>query len=318
MLWPEVAIVILNWNNAPDTIACLESVAHLDYPNTRILVVDNGSTDGSAARIRQAHPAIAVVETGQNLGYAEGNNVGIALALKQEVAYICILNNDIAVRPDFLTQLVAEAEADTSIGIIGPKMYFWDPPDMIFAAGSMVLWDRGTLNQRGIWQREGETGPQYAESAEDVDFIVGCGVLFRRQVFDRIGVLDGRFYLNYEDVDICIRARQAGFRVRYTPRAVLYHKVSSSLGQASARNTYYMTRNALLFFWTYLNGWRRWLAVTRIVVRNLGHILVWTIKPAYRTTARNKRDANLLALRDALLRRFGKGGSDLEAICQPK
>jgi GT2 family glycosyltransferase len=122
MLWPEVAIVILNWNNAPDTIACLESVAHLDYPNTRILVVDNGSTDGSADRIRQAHPSIPVLETGQNLGYAEGNNVGIAVALEQKAPYICILNNDIALRPDFLTQLVAEAEADTSIGIVGPKI----------------------------------------------------------------------------------------------------------------------------------------------------------------------------------------------------
>jgi GT2 family glycosyltransferase len=197
-------------------------------------------------------------------------------------------------------------------------MYFFDPPDMVFAAGSMVLWNLGSLNQRAIWQRERETGPQYGQKAEDVDFIVGCGVLFRRQVLEQVGLLDGRFFLNYEDVDICIRARRAGFRVRYTPHAVLYHKVSSSLGQASARNTYYMTRNALLFFWMHLHGWRRWQTVARIVVRNLGHILVWTFKPAYRTMARSKRDANLLALRDALLRRFGQAGPDLEAICQRK
>jgi len=163
-----------------------------------------------------------------------------------------LLNNDTVVQPDFVSQLVAEAESDQSVGVVGPKMYFADPPDMVFAAGSLVLWDQGNLHHRGIWQREAEVGSLYTEAAEDVDFIVGCGVLFRREVVEQVGLLDLRYYLNYEDVDICIRAHQAGYRVRYTPRAVLYHKVSASLGQASPRNTYYMTRNSLLFFSTYL------------------------------------------------------------------
>ena len=313
---PRVSIVILNWNNPDDTLACLHSVQALSYSNAFAVVVDNGSTDDSLDRIRRTFPHVTLIANDQNLGYAGGNNVGIRHALAQDPKYIFVLNNDTVLAPDTLTHLVREAEDEPNVGIVGPKMYFSDPPDMIFAAGSMVLWARGNLNQRGIWQRERETGPQYAQAAEDVDFIAGCGVLFRRQVFERIGLLDSRFFLNYEDVDICIRARRAGFRVRYTPHAVLYHKVSGSLGQASARNTYYMTRNALLFFWTHLSGWRRWQAVARIVVRNLGHIAVWTIKPAYRHTARSKRDANLLALRDALLRRFGKAGHDLEAICQ--
>lgn len=315
---PFVAVIILNWNNAADTLACLRSLAGLEYPGDRlrIVVVDNGSSDDSVAQIRTAYPSQELIETGENLGYAEGNNVGIRSALEQNPDHILILNNDTELRPDFLSQLVAEAESAPSIGAVGPKMYFAEPPDMVFAAGSLVEWKAGTLNQRGIWQRESVVGPLYSDTPEDVDFIVGCGVLFKREVFEQIGLLDPRYFLNFEDVDLCIRARRAGYRVRYTPEAVLFHKVSASLGQGSPRNTYYMTRNALLFFSTYLSGWQRWLTIVRIVWRNLGHIAVWTIKPRYRRSARNKRDANIFALRDALLGRFGKMGSEVEAVCQ--
>ncbi|HAJ34902.1 MAG TPA: glycosyltransferase family 2 protein [Chloroflexi bacterium] len=315
---PHVAIIILNWNNPDDTLACLRSVMALDYPVERrqVIVVDNGSTDDSVARIRAAYPGVTLIETGANLGYAEGNNVGIRYALKGCHDYLLILNNDTEVQPDFLSHLVAEAEADVSIGVVGPKMYFLTPNDMVFAAGSVIRWEDGTLDHRGIWRKESDLGPLYAESPEDVDFIVGCGVLFRRQVLERLGLLDNRYYLNFEDVDICVRAYRAGYRVRYTPRAVLHHKVSASLGQASAQNTYYMTRNALLFFWENSVGWRRWRAIVKIIARNLGHIIVWYLKPEYRISAQAKRRANLLALRDAVLARFGKMGSDVESVCR--
>lgn len=313
---PLVIVIVLNWNNALDTIECLRSLRNDAYPNKKIVVVDNGSTDDSAPRIRAAYPDIELIETGENLGYAEGNNVGIRHALGRQPDYFLVLNNDTELATDFLSQLVAEAESDPSIGVVGPKMYFFDPLDMVFAAGSLVKWNEGSVEQRGIWQRESQVGPLCSQRPEDVDFIIGCGVLFRSEMLTRIGLYDSRYFLNYEDVDICIRARRAGYRVRYTPRAVLYHKVSATLGLASARNTYYMTRNALLFFSVHLRGWRRWRTLARIVIRNLGHIAVWTLKPQYRQIARAKRDANLLALRDALLGRFGPMGPDVEAVCR--
>lgn len=315
MSLPEVAVVILNWNNPEDTIACLRSVAALDYPAVHTIVVDNGSTDDSVARIGSAYPEVEIFETGENLGYAEGNNVGIRHALGSNPDHVCVLNNDVEVPSNFITRLVEEAESDVTVGIVGPKMYFYDPPDMIFAAGSLIEWNSGTLDQRGMWQRESEVGPLYSDHAEDVDFIIGCGVLIRRTVLEKTGLLDARYYLNFEDVDLCVRARHAGYRIRYAPRAVLRHKVSASLGQGSPRNTYYMTRNALLFFGTYLSGWRRWRALTNIVTRSLGHTAVWTVKPQYRHTARAKRAANLLALRDAALGRFGRMGPDVEMKC---
>ncbi len=313
---PDVIVVVLNWNNGPDTVATLHSLAQSDYPSVSVLVVDNGSSDDSVAFIRATHPKVEIIETDKNLGYAEGNNVGMRFALQQGVEYVCVLNNDTEVAPDFITRLVEEAESDEFIGIVGPKMYFFEPSDMIFAAGSLVEWDKGDLNQRGIWQREAVVGPLYSDHPEDIDFIIGCGILIKRAVLERIGLFDARYYLNFEDVDLCIRTRQAGYHVRYTPHAILRHKVSASLGQGSPRNTYYMTRNALLFFSMHLRGWRRWRALTHIVVRNFGHIAVWTIKPRYRKTARAKRDANAMALRDALLGRFGRMGQDVEAICR--
>ena len=317
---PTVALIVLTWNQRDLTLDCLASLSALDYPADRreFVVVDNGSVDGTAEAVRATYPGVTVLETGENLGYAGGNNVGIRYALEQGADYVCLLNNDTEVVPDFLTRLVEEAESDGSIGIVGPKMYFFEPSDMVFAAGSLVEWDKGTLNQRGIWQRESIVGPIHSDHPEDVDFIIGCGLLVRRAVLERAGLLDARYYLNYEDVDLCIRANQTGYRVRYTPRAVLYHKVSASLGQASPRNTYYMTRNALLFFSTHQTGLRRLRTLGRVVWRNLGHIAVWTLKPRYRRTARNRRDATILALRDAFLRRLGQAGPALEAICQRK
>lgn len=313
---PEVAIIVLNWNNAPDTIRCLRSLKQLTYERYQIIIVDNGSTDDSIFALGAAYPDMAILETGQNLGYAEGNNVGIRHALKQEPDYVCVLNNDTILAPDCLQALVDEAESSPEIGMVGPKGYFFEPSDMVYSAGGLIDWKKGQNIHRGMWQRESELGSLYSDEPVDVDFVDGCCILVKRQLIERIGLLDPRYYLNFEDADWCVRACQAGFRVRYTPGAVLWHKLSASLGMASPRKTYYMTRNALLFFWTHLEGWRRWQAIACIVKRNIGHIAAWSLKPEYRKTARAKRDANILALRDALLGRFGAMGVDVEKICE--
>lgn len=315
---PRVAIVVLNWNNAPDTLACLQSLLLLSYPAYTVSVVDNGSTDGSVAQISGRFPQIEIVQLSTNLGYAEGNNVGVRHVLKTQPAYVCILNNDTIVDPNCLEALVNEAESGPNIGMVGPKGYFFEPPDMVYTAGGLVDWRRGTVIHRGMWQREREVGQLFADGPADVDFIDGCCVLVRADVIERIGLLDPRYYLNFEDADWCVRAGRAGFRIRYTPDAVLWHRLSASLGMGSPRKTYYMTRNALLFFWTHLYGWRRGRALAQIVKRNLGHIAAWTLKPEYRQTARAKRDACLMALRDALLGRFGEMGTDVEKVCQER
>lgn len=311
---PRVDVIILNWNNPIDTLACLEALMASTYENFRVIVVDNASSDNSVAQIQAAFPDVTLLVNRENLGYAEGNNVGIRYSLQRECDYVCVLNNDTIVDASFLDELVSEAESAADIGMVGPKMYFFEPRDRIFAAGSFVIWDNGDLNHRGIWQTESAAKPLYDDRPEDVDFIVGCGVLVKREVIECIGALDPAYYLNYEDVEWGIRAKQAGYRVRYTPRAVLFHKVSASLGQASAANTYYMTRNALRFFGLYSTGSRRTQA--RIVFRTVRTVLAWSVRPKYRTSDyRQKGLANVYALRDYFLGRFGPMGNDVRRVC---
>jgi len=311
---PPVCIVILNWNNAPDTLDCLESVSKLDYPDYSIVVVDNGSTDGSADKIRARYPTLDILELETNLGYAAGNNVGIHYALATGTEYILVLNNDTLVASTMLTELVQVAESQPEVGMIGPTMYCVDPTDALFAAGSFISWARGETHNRGMFQpTAGYTG---LKRPEPVDYIAGCCVLVRRQLIEATGVLDPVYYLNFEDVEWGVQAQRHGFEVIYVPQAIMWHKVSATLGQASPANTYYMTRNSLLFFWRNAPVLVRWLSISRIVFRTLRSMGAWTFKASYRSDSFERlRKANLFALRDFLLGRFGKMGPDVASVC---
>ena len=311
---PPVAIVILNWNNPADTLATLASAGELDYAGKRIIAVDNGSTDDSVAQIRARFPDVTLIETGENLGYAEGNNVGLRRALAADCDYVFILNNDVLLAHDALSQLIAVMEADPGVGMAGPAVFYADPPDRLFSAGSTIDWRYGST----VHVEATGTPAGGAALPADVDFLVGCAVCVRRDVIEATGGLDPAFYLNYEDVDWCVRVRRAGWRVVCVPAAKIWHKTSASLGMGSPRNTYYMTRNALLFFARNGRGLARMTALLCILARTLRTIGAWTVKPVYRNELfRRKRDANLLALRDFALARYGRMGADVESRCCP-
>ena len=305
---PAVGIIILNWNNAGDTIACLRSVQALDYPNATTLVVDNGSTDDSVQQIRAAFPSIAVLETGENLGYAEGNNVGVRAALAIGAEYVLVLNNDVTVATDALTLLVETMEANSGVGIAGPAVYYADPSDKLFAVGSSINWRRATIEHmtEGVWP----------EAARYPAFLVGCAICVRRAVMNTVGLLDPAYYLNWEDVEWCVRIGRKGWTVCVVPEAKVWHRVSASLGQASAQSTYYMTRNALLFFSRNAPGVWRVVATGQVMLRTLRTVAAWTLKPTYNTPSfRRKRAANLLAVRDFLRGRYGRMGGDVARAC---
>src|SRR5262245_37473647 len=135
---PHVAIILLNWNQPEYTLACLRSLGQLEYPNVTVTVVDNGSTDGSPALIRARYPDVTLIENGRNLGFAAGNNVGIDLAMRDGADYVMLLNNDTEVAPDMVDDLIAVAESDSSIGIVGPKILYYDLPDTIWSAGGTI------------------------------------------------------------------------------------------------------------------------------------------------------------------------------------
>lgn len=316
LLSPKVVIVILNWNNAPDTIDCLNTVAQLDYPNYRALVVDNGSIDGSVAKIRTCHSDVEILETGQNLGYAEGNNVGMRHAIQAGADYIFVLNNDTLLAPTMLTELVHFAEARPNAGMVGPTMYCTEPADTLYAAGSFIDWTKGLTWNRGIYQPVAHY--LNLKQPEQVDFITGCGVLVRRELIEVAGPLDSIYFLNFEDVEWCVRARRHGFEVWYVPQAIMWHKDSATFGQGSPAHIYYLTRNSLLFFWQNAPQSLRWVSVSRLILGTLRTVGTWSLKPQYRTdTFRRRRKANLLAIRDFFLGRFNEMGPDVATICYP-
>jgi len=249
---PRVSMIILNWNNYQATKECLESLKKIAYPNCEVIMVDNGSTDKSGERLKKEFPQYTFIYNESNLGFAEGNNVGIRYALKWGADYVLLLNNDTIVDPGFLGPLVAIAEAGGQIGVVGPMIYFYDAPEVIQSIGAKInLW-RGSHAIIGI--REVDKG-QYNKPME-VGYVSGAALLAKRQVLEDIGLLDPEYFLYVEEVDWCFRATKAGYRIMAIPESKIWHKVSASTGGTkSLTYAYYATRNRILFMrkhaWTY-------------------------------------------------------------------
>lgn len=240
---PPVMIVVLNWNRLADTVACLESLSCLDYPARQIVVVDNGSDDGSVEAIRERFPAVALIENEENLGYAAGNNKGVAYALQAGVNFILILNNDTLVDPEMLAHLIAVAEANPQVGAVGPKIYYHAQPGRIWFAGGAINWQGMFTANVGM---DEEDRGQF-EEVKPVDFLPGCALLIKRAAWEDIGPFDSRFFMYWEETDWCARARQAGYDLLFVPQARMWHKVSPVDQSESPRILYYMTRNRFLF-----------------------------------------------------------------------
>lgn len=258
---PKISIVVLNYNGSHETIECLTSLRGIQIKNyvLEIIVVDNGSTDNSLEKIEKSNSfqGATLIRLKENFGFAEGNNVGIRHALKYGADYIFLLNNDTVIDQNLLPPLLHQLQAHKLIGIIGPKIYFAkgfeyhysryqekDRGKVIWFSGGIIDWKNMLFSHRGV--NEIDSG-QFNKS-ESTDFISGCAMLIRRDVIEKIGMFDPRYYLYLEDVDLCERAKRVGFKLWYEPKAYLWHKNASSSGKpGSAIHVYYQTRNRLLF-----------------------------------------------------------------------
>lgn len=258
MTGPKVYCIILNFNAKELLTATIESVRRLDYSDFKIIVVDNGSNDGSQVLVKSRFPEITLIENPENLGFGEGNNVGIRYALNEGAQWIFLLNNDIRVAPNLLSALMNVAISDKRIGIIGPKIYYESEPNKIWYAGGKINYFTGIISHRGL--REIDDG-RY-DHVEDTDYVTGCAMLVKREVFERVGLFDPAFSPMYtEDADLCTRARQHGYRVVYVPQGKVWHKVSASTGGnfAPAKIKYKIEHN-LIFFKRYAN-WYHWFTI---------------------------------------------------------
>jgi GT2 family glycosyltransferase len=223
---PLTYVIVLNWNGRHETLECLASLSHAVAPAVCVLVVDNGSDDGSQEAIRREHPGVTLLETGSNLRFAGGNNAGIRYALEKGAEQIMLLNNDTTVDPEFLGAMTRTLRSSPDAGIVAPKiLYSADPGRLWYAGGEISFWT-GTMRHRGIHEPDAERFDIPCETG----YASGCCLLAKRSTVERIGLLDESYFMYSEDADWCMRARRAGFRIMYEPRARVWHKVSVSAG----------------------------------------------------------------------------------------
>ena len=249
---PKVVVATLTWNQKSDVLGCLGTLTKLDYPNYEIVVVDNGSTDGTSEAIREKFPQISIVRHSENLGCAEGVNGEIRFALQADADYLFIIANDATVEPTTLSELVRVAERDPRIGMVHPKVYYYNQPTRIwYARGAKIDWLRGRFF--GFVQNVEDDG--YYDEECEADFFPGGFTLVRMEAVKKAGLLDPDYFIFFDDTDWSLRIHRAGYAGRYAPRAKAWHNPSSSIGMESESFYYYRTRNRLVFFKKYSPFW---------------------------------------------------------------
>jgi len=295
---PSVYIVVVNWNGWEYTIRCLDSLRRLDYPTSRVIAVDNGSTDDSVDRIRTAHPDIELITSPKNLGFAGGSNLGIRLALDRGAEYLWVLNNDIVVEPGTLSALISVASSRPSIGVVGAAV-----GRLAADAGSSM--DTEAFRWRGEYRVPSacpEASSADAAAGHPVDDVAGSSALLNAAMLRQIGSFEERFFHYWDDVELCARARRAGWSVEHACQARLWHVVGGTVPTDSPGAQYYFVRNWLLFS-RWAGRGNLFTMLRRAPRMTLGRILGrrWLLRGRWRISV-----AGVLGVIDAQRGRYGQ------------
>jgi len=248
---------VLNWNGYEDSVRCLESLERVDYPAFKVILVDNGSEDGSGEKLAKRFPWTEYLPLDENRLYAGGNNAGILRALDEGADYILLLNNDTFVERGFLSALVECAERNPDAAAIGPKIYHANKPELIWYGGGKISFFTGKLSHEELRKKD---SPR-SSLEKRTGWVTGCALFARAGVFRRIGLLDTSYGMFTEDVDWCYRAVLAGYSCVFCPSSVIYHAVSASTGGGlTVFKVYHRIRSTFLFFRRYAS-WYHWVTI---------------------------------------------------------
>ena len=283
---PKVFVLILNYNGKHLLEDSISSYLSNDYPDFEVVLIDNGSTDGTKEWMEQKYPFVKILNTGKNLGYSGGFNFGLKYAFEEQKAdYVLITNNDVKADSKVITELVKVAETDPMIGFVTGKVYYFDQPDTLQTVGKKecpIRWNGDHLGGK-----EKDIG-QYDDVLERI-FADDIYTLVRKELYFDIGGYDTTFFLQSEEYDWQARAKKAGFKIMYTPNAKIWHKESMTLGKRSAKKAFYDARNPMLvilkhkdknffriyFWWHFKKGVFRSSLVTLKQLRPSVSFAIW-------------------------------------------
>lgn len=214
---PKVSIIFPNYNGKSDSLTCLRSLSLLSYPqqNIETIMVDNTSTDGSIEAVKKHFPSVEIIPLKKNIGFAAAVNEGIRISIGD---YIFIINNDIIFDKEFLTVLIDYMEKNLEVGIAGGKIYYQAPKNKILFCGAKFNPWLGSIHRL--------PNPNRIKESE---WIQGCAMLIKRAVIEKVGLFDEGFFFGFEDFDLCRRAKRAGFKIIYHPRAIAWHKEGATI-----------------------------------------------------------------------------------------
>jgi len=240
-VYPLVSIITINYNQAKATGDFLASVQKITYPSTEIIVIDNASPEPGFNNLKESFPNVLFIQNHVNKGFAGGNNIGVAAAKGE---YLLFINNDTEVEQDFLQPLVDCMRSEASIGMVSPKIKYYFNKGLIQYAGGTRI---NPFTGRGKFMGSGQPDSNLYHQSYPTALIHGAAMLVSRELIRKAGLMYEPFFLYYEELDWCERAKRAGFTLYYCGKSVVYHKVSFSTGKSSALKVYYLTRNRLLF-----------------------------------------------------------------------
>ena len=294
--YPFISIVILNYNRAQDTIECIQSIKDIDYPNFKIILIDNCSVDNSINILREQLKDVQIIETGENLGYTGGVNFGLKIAEEENPDYILLINNDTIVERTFLTELVSSMENHRKAAVAcGTILCEHDRKKIWYAGGKIVKW-RGLAvhnNKNSLFNPENSKNPVYTT------FVTGCMMLIRTEYLMEIGPEDERFFMYLDDIELSSRIQKKGYELLYVPNSIIYHKVFEKA--KSPFMLYYSVRNRLLLISLTLSWGMRLIAKIYFMSVITFKMIIWRI------TNPEFYQASKYGLEDYFNRNFYKG-----------
>jgi GT2 family glycosyltransferase len=255
----HVAAVIANWNGGQENLECVGSLLAEGLRPADIVFVDNGSSDGSAELVERRFPGITLIKNRDNAGFGEASNQGARAALDHGAEAVLFVNNDVTLPKGTLSILVGALAGDDRLGIVGPRVLYKSDPARIWCAGGMLTWRQNLSTLLGHKELD---GPRW-QATYPVDYVAGCALLARRAVLEKIGFFDAQFFAYMEDVDLCLRAKDAGFGVALIGAAHVLHSASTATGGGyNPRRKYMMGVNSIWFLKRHARAaqWMRFIA----------------------------------------------------------